>query len=114
MIRVAINDSWYIFHNSVNIDDRLWLQRKIVKRLATRTPQKKKRGWNVMLNSILYGTHFVLIRFNKLLKTMISKWLFGADFGKCMMKLPKCYFIWKKLCLRHTILSYIYNKYIHI
>ena len=25
-----------------------------------------------MLNSILYGTHFVPIRFNKLLKTMIS------------------------------------------
>ena len=24
MIRVAINDSRYIVHNSVNIDDRLW------------------------------------------------------------------------------------------
>jgi hypothetical protein len=43
-----------------------------------------------MLNSILYGTHFVPIRFNKLLKTMISKRPFGADLDKCMMEIPKC------------------------
>ena len=60
------------------------------KKIINADTTKNNRGWNVKLNSIFYVMHFLLIRFNKLLKNMINKWLIGTYIAKCMMKIPNC------------------------
>jgi hypothetical protein len=53
---------------------KLTLQKKNISNPDTTKINQRR---NLMLDSIFYGMHFLPIRFNKLLKTTINKWLLG-------------------------------------